>query len=110
VSKSATARLQDYAWPGNVRELRNVCERLAILLAGRTIEESNLPREITTLQPPSTKSHFALPEGGVDLEKVELDLIQQALARTNGNRSRSARLLGISRDTLLYRMQKHHLR
>jgi len=108
VSKSAQARLQDYHWPGNVRELRNVCERLSILLAGRTIEESNLPREIITPQP--QKSSFALPEGGINLEKVELDLIQQALARTNGNRSRSARLLGITRDTLLYRMQKYNLR
>ena len=110
VSKSALARLQAYAWPGNVRELRNVCERLSILLAGRVIEESNLPREFANLPSPAPKNSFALPEGGIELEKVELDLIQQALARTNGNRSRSARLLGISRDTLLYRMQKHHLR
>ncbi|MFM8330572.1 MAG: sigma-54 interaction domain-containing protein [Candidatus Methylumidiphilus sp.] len=111
VSKSALQRLQDHAWPGNVRELRNVCERLSILLAGRAIEESNLPREI--LNPPAASpkdNSFALPEGGIELEKVELDLIQQALARTNGNRSRSARLLGISRDTLLYRMHKHNLR
>jgi DNA-binding NtrC family response regulator len=103
--------LQNYAWPGNVRELRNVCERLSILLAGRTIEEGNLPREITSPAPSSGQTGaFDLPEGGIELEKVELDLIQQALTRTNGNRSRSARLLGISRDTLLYRMQKHHLR
>ena len=112
LSKSALSRLQGYAWPGNVRELRNVCERLSILLAGRAIEEGNLPREITSPAPSGggAKDAFALPEGGIDLEQVELDLIQQALARTNGNRSRSARLLGISRDTLLYRMQKHHLR
>jgi DNA-binding NtrC family response regulator len=110
LSKPALARLQGYAWPGNVRELRNVCERLSILLAGRVIEEGNLPREITSPRPSVPKDGFALPEGGIELEKVELDLIQQALARTNGNRSRSARLLGISRDTLLYRMQKHHLR
>jgi len=111
LSKSALARLQDYHWPGNVRELRNVCERLSILLAGRVIEEGNLPREIANPAPSAhNKGSFALPEGGIELEKVELDLIQQALARTNGNRSRSARLLGISRDTLLYRMQKHHLR
>ncbi|MDD5036762.1 MAG: sigma-54 dependent transcriptional regulator [Methylococcaceae bacterium] len=105
-SKSALSRLQTYAWPGNVRELRNVCERLSILLAGRTIDEGNLPMEILHRAAPA-KTVFALPEIGIELEKVEIDLIQQALARTNGNRSRSARLLGISRDTLLYRMQKH---
>lgn len=104
--KSAMSRLQAYAWPGNVRELRNVCERLSILLAGRTIEEGNLPSEFIN-RAPAQKSIFALPELGIELEKVEIDLIQQALTRTNGNRSRSARLLGISRDTLLYRMQKY---
>jgi DNA-binding NtrC family response regulator len=87
--------------------LRNVCERLSILLAGRTIEENNLPPEIMNRMPAAQKPLFDLPEFGIDLEKVEIDLIRQALHRTNGNRSRSARLLGISRDTLLYRMQKY---
>jgi DNA-binding NtrC family response regulator len=106
--KSAQSRLISYAWPGNVRELRNVCERLSILLAGCVIEENNLPGEILQrAQAAAPKSLFALPDVGIELEKVEIDLIRQALARTNGNRSRSARLLGISRDTLLYRMQKH---
>ncbi|MDV3242581.1 sigma-54 interaction domain-containing protein [Methylocaldum sp. GT1TLB] len=105
-SKAALSRLATYSWPGNVRELRNVCERLSILLAGRTIDEGNLPLEIVN-RVPSQKPVFDLPELGIDLEKVEMDLIRQALARTNGNRSRSARLLGISRDTLLYRMQKY---
>ena len=113
LSKGAIRRLQDYSWPGNVRELRNVCERLGILLAGRVIEESNLPQEIASRpasQNGTIRSGFDLPEGGIDLEKLELELIMQALDRTKGNRSRSARLLGISRDTLLYRMQKHGLR
>lgn len=105
-SKNALNRLLAYSWPGNVRELRNVCERLSILLAGRTIEENNLPPEIVN-RTPVQKPLFDLPELGIDLEKVEMDLIRQALNRTNGNRSRSARLLGISRDTLLYRMQKY---
>lgn len=106
ISRAATTRLCAYSWPGNVRELRNVCERLSILMAGRTIEEVNLPAEIGN-RVPQQKPLFALPELGVDLEKLEIDLIMQALNRTNGNRSRSARLLGISRDTLLYRMQKY---
>ena len=106
LSKAALARLQEHPWPGNVRELRNVCERLSILLAGRVIDENNLPHEITT--PPSPHADgFVLPEGGVELEKVEVDLIKQALARAHGNRSHAARLLGITRDTLSYRMQKY---
>lgn len=105
-SRSAMSRLCSYPWPGNVRELRNVCERLSILMAGRVIEENNLPGEISNRMPES-KPMFCLPEFGIELEQLEVDLIKQALNRTNGNRSRSARLLGISRDTLLYRMQKH---
>jgi len=108
LSSRALARLQAHDWPGNVRELRNVCERLSILLAGREIDENQLPVEI--VHPSSSESAFVLPEEGIELEKLEMDLIQQALERTKGNRSRTARLLGISRDTLLYRMQKHNLR
>ena len=52
---------------------------------------------------------FILPQQGLELDKLEADLIYQALVRTKGNRSESARLLGISRDALLYRIQKHGL-
>ncbi|MCD2449071.1 sigma-54 dependent transcriptional regulator [Methylicorpusculum oleiharenae] len=111
-SKQALKTLKSYSWPGNIRELRNLCERLSILLAGRTIEPENLPHEFKpstpTLSEPSN-TDFTLPATGIKLEALELDLIHQALSRTNGNRSKSARLLGISRDTLLYRIQKHGL-
>lgn len=106
INKAAMDQLLAYPWPGNVRELRNVCERLCILLAGCVIDEMNLPTEIVKLRPVHSTG-IALPEYGLDLLQVECDLIRQALERTNGNRSRSAKLLGISRDTLLYRMQKH---
>lgn len=106
--KSAKDCLNAYSWPGNVRELRNLCERLSILLAGRTIEEENLPYEVVK-HVAQSDSIFKLPDLGIDLEKVEIDLIRQALTRTEGNRSRSAKLLGISRDTLLYRMQKYSI-
>lgn len=106
LSKNAMNRLMQYPWPGNVRELRNVCERLCILHAGKAIEESNLPPEILVGLGVESRE-IVLPEQGLNLEQVEIDLIRQALTRTSGNRSRAARLLGISRDTLLYRMQKH---
>jgi two-component system response regulator HydG len=107
--KSALARLNAYSWPGNVRELRNLCERLSILLPGRLIEADNLPSEVIGIvpDPDAPKPVVSLPDLGIELDKVEIELICQALRRTNGNRSKSARLLGISRDTLLYRMHKH---
>jgi DNA-binding NtrC family response regulator len=101
--------LRAYKWPGNIRELRNLCERLSILLAGRVIEPENLPYEFGNSRNGVEKPNFTLPTLGVQLDDLEADLIHQALTRTNGNRSKSARLLGISRDTLLYRIQKHGL-
>ncbi|MDD4915260.1 MAG: sigma-54 dependent transcriptional regulator [Methylococcales bacterium] len=110
LSKLARKAMNDYRWPGNIRELRNLCERLCILLPGCFIEPENLPREFHQLpaeQEPS--ADFVLPELGIQLDALEADIIYQALVRTRGNRSKTARLLGISRDTLLYRIQKHGL-
>lgn len=106
-SRFAIKALKSYPWPGNVRELRNLCERLCILLAGKTIEPENLPFEFSQLRSAPKTTGFMLPETGLQLDSLEADLIHQALNRTKGNRSKSARLLGLSRDTLLYRMQKH---
>lgn len=108
-SKNAVKCLKAYDWPGNVRELRNLCERMSILLAGKTIEVENLPTEIKNVHKPLQESIVSLPESGISLEKVEIELIQQALDKTAGNRSRAARLLGLTRDTLLYRMKKYTL-
>lgn len=111
-SKSALQKLRDYHWPGNIRELRNLCERLAILLQGRLIDAENLPWEVEAIPTTgysATNGGFALPDCGIRLEEVEKDLIRQALVRTRGNRSQSARLLGLTRDTLIYRMQKYEI-
>lgn len=108
-SKRAFKTLRGYSWPGNIRELRNLCERLSILLAGQTIEPENLPHEFSSCISAPDNSSFILPELGLHLDDLEADMIHQALARTNGNRSQTARLLGLSRDTLLYRIQKHGL-
>ncbi|MGH8553878.1 MAG: helix-turn-helix domain-containing protein, partial [Methylococcales bacterium] len=109
-SKTAMDLLRSYSWPGNVRELRNLCERLLIILPGRILETSNIPYEIRAGRMKSERQSqfgFTLPESGIDMELLEIDLIHQALARTNGNRSKAARLLGMSRDTFLYRIHKY---
>jgi DNA-binding NtrC family response regulator len=106
-TKAALLRLRDHGWPGNVRELRNLCERTAILLPGREVDASNLPAGLAGESNAEADAAVALPAEGVRLEDVEADLIRQALARTEGNRSHAARLLGISRHTLLYRLRKH---
>lgn len=110
--------LKQYHWPGNVRELQNVIERAVILCTEPVIVPDLLPIEIlcpvslsevdgnrTACEPVIT-----LPEGGIDLEALEQSLIRQALERTGGNQTRAARLLGISRYTLIYRMEKYGLK
>ena len=108
-SKSAVKCLKAYSWPGNVRELRNLCERMSILLSGQTIEVDNLPLEIKRAQKTLPGQLVSLPDSGVSLEKVEIELIKQALDKTSGNQSKAARLLGLTRDTLLYRIKKYSL-
>ena len=108
LAAAARRRLEAHAWPGNVRELKNLCERLVVLHPGETIQTGHLPREIGE-PPPATgpAGAFLLPEAGLCLATVEKNLIHQALHQANGNKSRAARLLGLSRDTLLYRLKKH---
>lgn len=98
-----------YPWPGNIRELRNFCERMLVLFSGRTVHPENLPREFhgSNTQQTSSAGDFALPDQGVRLDDLEVHMIRQALEKTLGNRSRAARLLGLTRDTLLYRMKKY---
>ncbi len=110
IDPEAMERLVRYAWPGNIRELRNVIERTVILLRGDTVRAVDLPVELAPARPAGAEGcPFALPEEGVDLEAVERGLLVQALARTRGNQSAAARLLGVSRYALRYRMEKFQL-
>ena len=104
---SAMKCLRNHSWPGNVRELRNMCERLVVLLPGQLISKHNLPIETHKVQ--AEKTAFKLPEQGLNLESLEMDLIRQALGNSNGNKSKAARLLGVSRDAFLYRLKKYSI-
>jgi two-component system, NtrC family, response regulator AtoC len=108
VSPEAGRLLREYPWPGNLRELRNVLERAFILCNGAIIEVEHLPPELVCPAPSRAEelSPFKLPPQGVSLEAVEGDLIRQALEMSAGNQVRAAKLLGISRDVLRYRMKK----
>lgn len=109
----AVRALEAHPWPGNARQLRNVLERVLLLWDGETIPRAALPPEFgggdATAAPRRDGFHLTLPEEGVDLERVERELIRQALERAAGNKSRAARLLGLSRDTLRYRLEKYGL-
>jgi DNA-binding NtrC family response regulator len=105
LSAEVVRMMEDYPWPGNVRELQNAIERAAILSGNGMIRVEDLPDELGRRQPLASGS-FKLPPEGIPLEQVERDLISQALMRTGGNKTRAAELLGISRHTLLYRLDK----
>jgi DNA-binding NtrC family response regulator len=107
---TATAErlLRRYRWPGNVREVRNLCERMVILFPGKEVVPENLPWEIRRGEITADDGlKFKLPATGINLQDLEVEAIRQALALAAGNKSRAARLLGLTRDTLLYRIQKY---
>jgi two-component system response regulator AtoC len=113
VSDDALMRLQAYDWPGNVRELRNVLERAVIMEADEMLLGTHLPRDLGLSGAPSSPGQasgaFRLPEEGIDLEALERSMLVQAMERTRGNQSAAARLLGISRYALRYRLEKYEL-
>src|SRR5262252_258269 len=122
-SDRALERIRKHIWPGNVRELRNAVEQAILSTPGDVIEEQNLgivcvnqinpdmnvwPLEageaadtVTGLEP--------LQPGPATLDEVERSLIGRALERSQGNVTRAAKILGITRDTLRYRIEKHKL-
>ncbi len=109
VAPAAMELLQDYRWPGNIRELRNVVERAFILHANvDELRPEHLPPELRGEgSRRAEKPTPTVPAEGLVLEDVEKRLIREALERSTGNQSKAARLLGISRDTLRYRLKKH---
>lgn len=110
LSPAVLDRLERYDWPGNVRELENLLERLVVLTNAETISEADLPDRLRQELPRYGGARVDLPTEGIVLEQVEQGLIEEALRRTQGNQTAAARFLGISRSTLIYRMQKFGLK
>ncbi|MGJ7920273.1 sigma-54-dependent transcriptional regulator [Neobacillus sp. LXY-4] len=110
IEKDALDLLEAYDYPGNIRELENLIERMVILCADGIIRASMLPKEIVKGAFLNKKDLFILPEEGINFEEVEISLVRQALERSNGNQTHAAKLLGMSRHALIYRMDKFHLK
>ena len=99
---------RSYHWSGNVRELRNVIERASILEDGDLVTSTHLPADMLGGKTAHSAGNSAviLPAEGVPLESVEFELAKQAIERTDGNLTRAAKLLDISRDQLRYKLRK----
>ena len=116
---SAEAMLRNHAWPGNVRELRNIVEQAVLLATSPIIDAEHLnlcsprifvdedPAEPAASGEADEAAHF--PQEGVHLAEVERDLLLRALNHTAWNVTKAARLLGLSRDTMRYRIDKFAL-
>lgn len=95
--------LQSYHWPGNVRELENAIEHILIFIKNDQIKKEDIPGNIQNIQQSHPDSEVHLLD---DLQKTA---IQDALKKSNGNKSRAAELLGIQRHVLLYKLKKYNL-
>ena len=104
ISEGALERLVSYHWPGNVRELENVIERSILLAKGPMVEADDVKIEIGVGRArPAFSTEAFLPEG-MTLDQYEQSIIREALKRANGNKSQAARLLGLTRNALRYRL------
>jgi DNA-binding NtrC family response regulator len=106
ISPAAVDRLLDHSWPGNVRELENTIERSLVLASGEVLQPADIrieaPRHSAALASQQTP---LLPDGET-LEHWEQMMIREALRRANGNKSRAARMLGLTRNALRYRLSQ----
>jgi two-component system response regulator AtoC len=108
IAPEAEEQLLTYPWPGNIREIRNMAERIVLLEKGDTIRGTHLAslnqnagdQERAVYRP-------ALSAQGITLDEVEKNYIQEALRIKQGNKVQAARILGITRSALLYRMEKY---
>jgi two-component system response regulator HydG len=118
ISRDGREWLLEYPWPGNVRELRNAIERAILLCDGGLIARRHLPAATvaSNLVPLRSDNGDSLAPvsplipGAVDLEAVDRSYIEQALNQARGNKSKAARLLGLSRAQLYTRLEKYNIR
>jgi DNA-binding NtrC family response regulator len=103
ISPGAMDRLLEHNWPGNVRELENTIERSMVLAAGRVLEEADVRIENIRGTVASASATQMLPDG-YTLDQWEQVMIREALQRAGGNKSQAARLLGLTRNALRYRL------
>ena len=104
ISEGALHRLLDYHWPGNVRELENVIERSIVLASGPVLQADDIKLDVAPRSRGQNAETF-LPQG-MTLDEHEQNLIREALKRANGNKSHAARLLGLTRNALRYRLSQ----
>jgi DNA-binding NtrC family response regulator len=112
ISTEAEEKILSYPWTGNIRELRNAVERIVLLEKGDTILGKHFSFLSEGTEPPEEGGRFRphLPSQGIVLDEVEKHYILEALKIKKGNKLQAAKMLGISRSALLYRMGKYGIK
>jgi DNA-binding NtrC family response regulator len=103
ISEGAIQKLMEYYWPGNVRELENVVERSIVLASGPVLEAGDIRLDTAPRARPTAAGEHFVPDG-MTLDDYERSIIREALKRANGNKSQAARMLGLTRNALRYRL------
>ena len=111
LDQSALAALTQAAWPGNVRQLQNMIERLVVLTEEEVISSEMVTTELSrgTSAGEEASAELSAIELSRVVQKAERKALQRALERTAGNRVLAARLLGISKRTLFYKLREHKM-
>ncbi|GJQ59248.1 MAG: sigma-54-dependent Fis family transcriptional regulator [Candidatus Scalindua sp. AMX11] len=117
ISKNAEKLLISNVWEGNIRELKNCIERAVILCKGNMISEEHLPLNLVKQGSSNGKFgdkgkkegiiNFEIPPEGICLEEVEKQIVLQALKKSDNNKTKAAKMLGLTRGTLRYRLEKY---
>jgi len=112
VSDDAKRLLMEHPWTGNVRELRNAIERVMLMEEGPEITKGQLDflTKSAPLAGEKDSQSWKIPPEGINLDELDRDLIVQALERCGGNRAKAAKLLGMSRPTMIYRIEKYGIK
>ena len=103
ITEAAIEKLMGYHWPGNVRELENVIERSLVMCSGTQLDAADIRLE-TAPRPRVQSGDTPFVPEGMSLDQYEQEIIREALRRADGNKSQAARLLGLTRNALRYRL------
>ena len=112
VTKDAEKIMVDYPWKGNVRELRNIVERVILLENDKLLQSKHLSFLTSRQKPALSEANFEvqIPFSGINIEELNRSLLIQALQMSRGNKTKAAKLLGLTRATILYRLDKFDIR
>ncbi|MHC4171142.1 MAG: AAA-type ATPase lid domain-containing protein [Planctomycetota bacterium] len=109
ITDAAMAVLGKYEWPGNIRQLRNSIRTMVVMGDRDRLDVQDIPPEISQRRQLAAGSRPTAGLGAVSLDELEKQAIEETLAKTNGNREKTAKILGIGERTLYRKIKEYDL-